>query len=113
MIIEGISYIKQFIVGFDYDSTLTLLTPQALLSRYNREPSAYIKMLILRAYVNQNTDAKTRLRKANDVLRKYVDETFHIENDYIYSLDVRKFNIVPENYIIDADEYVAGERIYV
>ena len=47
--------------------------------------------------------------KKNDVLRKYVDETYHIENDYIYSIDVRKFNIVPENYIVDANAFVESE----
>ena len=44
------------------------------------------------------------------MLRKYVDETYHIENDYLYSLDVRRFNIVPDNYIADAERYVADER---
>ena len=88
---------------------LNALNPKDLLCRYNSEPSAYIKMLILRAYTEQNPDARTRLRNMNDVLRKYVDETFHIENDYIYSLDVRTFNIVPENYIADADNFVSEE----
>jgi hypothetical protein len=68
-------------------------------------------MLILRAYTEQNKEARERLRNKNDVLRKYVDETYHIENDYIYSLDVRRFNIVPENYIADADEYIAEEKV--
>ena len=35
---------------------------------------------------------------------------YHIENDYLYSLDVRRFNIVPDNYIADAERYVADER---
>ena len=52
-------------------------------------------MLVLRAYTEQDGEARERLRKYNDVLRKYVDETYHIENDYLYSLDVRRFNIVP------------------
>jgi len=68
-------------------------------------------MLILRAYTEQDGEARERLRKYNDVLRKYVDETYHIENDYLYSLDVRRFNIVPDNYITDAERYVADERV--
>lgn len=106
---EGVKYIKGFITEFDYTAVLDQCSAQNLLSRYGRETSAYIKMLILRAYTEQNKDARERLRKKNDVLRKYVDETYHIENDYIYSLDVRRFNIVPENYITDADMFVAGE----
>lgn len=85
-------------------------TPQCLMERYSVERSAYIKMLILRAYTEQDNDARERLRKHNDVLRKYIDETYHIENDYLYSLDVRRFNIVPDNYIFDAERYVADER---
>jgi hypothetical protein len=73
------------------------------------ENSAYIKMLILRAYTEQDGNARKRLREMNDVLRKYVDETYHIENDYLYSLDIRRFNIVPDNYIADADKFVAKE----
>jgi hypothetical protein len=66
-------------------------------------------MLILRAYTELVTEARDRLRSYNDVLRKYVDETFHIENDYLYSLDVRRFNIVPSNYIADAERFAKNE----
>jgi ABC-type lipoprotein export system ATPase subunit len=106
----GNEYIKRFITDFDYTTVLSRCTPQCLMERYEAEPSAYIKMLILRAYTEQNTEARDRLRKYNDVLRKYVDETYHIENDYLYSLDVRRFNIVPDNYIVDSERYVADER---
>jgi len=109
-IIDGNNYIKNFITDFDYNSVLTLCSPKNLLNRYSCEQSAYIKMIILRAYTNQNEEARERLRKTNDVLRKYVDETFHIENDYVYTMDVRRFNIVPENYIADADKYVSSEK---
>jgi hypothetical protein len=106
---QGIAYIKSFIPNFDYNAMLEQCSAQNLLSRYGNNSSAYIKMLILRVYTEQNGDARERLRNKNDVLRKYVDETYHIENDYIYSLDVRRFNIVPENYITDADMFVRGE----
>lgn len=108
---NGITYIKDFIPEFEYTSALDHCSAENLLSRYDNEASAYIKILLLRAYTEQNMEARERLRKKNDVLRKYVDETYHIENDYIYSLDVRRFNIVPENYIGDADTFVEDELI--
>lgn len=109
-ITAGTDYIKGFIADFDYDTVLAQCMPQCLMERYTTETSAYIKMLILRAYTERDDEARERLRRYNDVLRKYVDETYHIENDYIYSLDVRRFNIVPDNYIADAERYVANER---
>lgn len=107
---EGIAFIKSFIPDFDYNQMLSQFTPQCLMERYSNEQSAYIKMLILRAYTEQDGEARERLRKTNDVLRKYVDETYHIENDYLYSLDMRRFNIVPGHYIIDAERFVANEK---
>ena len=68
-------------------------------------------MLILRAYIERDEEARERLRKTNDVLRKYVDETNHIENDYLYSLDVRKFNIVPDYFINEANTFVENENV--
>lgn len=106
----GINYIKDFIPDFDYKLILAQCMPICLMERYKIEKSAYIKMLILRAYTERDADARNRLRQYNDVLRKYVDETYHIENDYLYSLDVRHFNIVPDNYIKDAEQYVVNER---
>jgi energy-coupling factor transporter ATP-binding protein EcfA2 len=107
---SGIGYIKSFIGDFDYAGLLLEYAPKKLLDRYATETSAYIKILILRAYTEQDKGARERLRQTNDVLRKYIDETYHIENDYLYSLDVRKFNIVPDNYIADADKFVDDER---
>lgn len=109
-ITDGEKYIREFISDFDYVSVRDHCTPQCLIERYSTEKSAYIKMLILRVYTERDKEARNRLRKQNDVLRKYVDETFHIENDYLYSLDVRRFNIVPGSYIADAEKYVADER---
>lgn len=108
-IAKGLEFILEFIPDFNYATVLSQCSPQCLMERYSVESSAYIKMLILRAYTEQNEDARDRLRKYNDVLRKYVDETYHIENDYLYSLDVRRFNIVPDHYITEAERYVANE----
>jgi len=66
--------------------------------------------LILRTYIEKNEDARKRLKLSNDVLRKYADETYHVENDYIYTLDVRNFNIVPPYYIKAACVYMSEEK---
>lgn len=107
---SGVEQIEKYIEGFLYDKFRELFSEANLLERFSNEANAYVKMLILRAYTEANTSARERLRKKNDVLRKYVDETYHIENDYIYSIDIRKFNIVPDNYIADADAFVESEK---
>jgi len=109
-IVNGVAYIKEFIPDFEYNTMLMLFQLKTLLNRYLSENMPYIKMLILRAYTEQDKDARERLRIANDVLRKYIDETYHIENDYLYSLDIRRFNIVPDHYISEADAFVMSEK---
>lgn len=109
-IMKGEAYIKHFIEDFNYESILGNCKPERLLERYLIEKSSFVRILILRFYIQQDAKARKRLQTTNDVLRKYVDETYHIENDYLYSLDVRRFNIVPDHYINDANEFVAEEN---
>lgn len=109
---NGTKIIKEYIAEFDYKALLQKYTPEELIKNYKEmNCSDYEKLLILRYYVESDEEARKRLREYNDVLRKYVDETFHIENDYLYSLDVRKFNIVPAEYSEYAEKFVENEAL--
>lgn len=39
---------------------------------------------------------------------KFIDETYHIKNDYLHFLDIIKFNIVP-SYIVDNVDKIISE----
>ncbi len=111
---EGTVFIKKYIIDFDYDMLLETYRPEVLLHDYDdSSKNEYEKLLILRFYVERDEAARKRLKGYNDVLRKYVDETFHIENDYLYSLDIRKFNVVPEEYSLYAEEFVKNEKVLI
>ena len=67
----------------------------------------YLKIQLFRALFEVNP---SREIKEEDVLVKFINESYHIENDYAYYLDMVKFETVPE-YIVNAiDEYM--ERTY-
>jgi hypothetical protein len=104
------SYIKEYMPLFSYEDALPQLNQRELLKRYLSESNQYIKLCLLRAYITQNEDASERLRRDNYALLKFLNETHHIENDYLYSLDVRRFNIVPGYYIEAADKFVNEEK---
>lgn len=103
--------IKKYISDFNYDEILTDLSLEKLIDMFEQEQNDYCKLLILRAYIEQSEDARKRLKDSDDILRKFVDETYHIENDYVYSLDIRKFNIVPQYYIEAAKQFIENEKI--
>lgn len=105
----GCDDIRVLFNGFDYDTILFELDDIKLLGLFQYESNAFFRLQILRAYIERDTKARERLKKQDDVFRKFIDEQFHIENDYLYSLDVRKFNIVPQYYSDRAKLFVADE----
>lgn len=106
----GQKEISEFIPDFDYKTLLDDFSEQNLISLFDSESNNFFKLLILRAYIEKNTLARERIKKYNDVLRKYTDETYHIENDYLYTLDVRKYNIVPQQYSEAANDFMKKEK---
>ena len=39
----------------------------------------------------------------SDVIKKFINELFHIENEYIMQLNPRKYDFVPEHIIVECD----------
>lgn len=95
---RGMSKIKEFIPDFDFeeykDSTYTISGIKTL---YECENNAYLKIQLFRAICEIAGDT-IKLSPFDDGWYKFIDETYHIENDYLHYLDILKFNIVP-NYI--------------
>lgn len=106
---DGVQQIKEYISDFDYDSILQLCAPANLLSNYTNTADSYSRIMLLRMYCERVPDARSRLASTNEVLLKYIDETFHIENDYVYMLDVRTFDIVPHHIDMQANAFVRDE----
>ncbi|MBQ2882895.1 MAG: AAA family ATPase [Alphaproteobacteria bacterium] len=107
-IARGTGKIKEYIADFDYEqikiNTYSLSGIRAL---YIRETNAYLKVQLFRA-ICEIAEDKIRLTPFDDGWYKFIDETYHIENDYLHYLDILKFNVVP-NYISDkVDEIMSG-----
>lgn len=96
---EGLKKIKEFIHSFDYDDLRKVLyTVSGLKNLYDIEDNAYFKIQIFREMCEIESQ-KIKLSTFDEGWYKYIDETYHIENDYLHYLDITKFNIVP-NYIL-------------
>lgn len=106
---DGLKFIRGFIPDFDYALVYDKCQPEKLLSRLEGETNYYEKIVMLRLYSERKSEFRTLLYQNHEVLRKYVDETFHIENDYMYMLDIRKHNIVPRFIQAAADTVISDE----
>ena len=93
-IAQGTTYILKYIPGFSYDLMIKgSITIDNLVKTYKAEKSNYFKLQIFRIILNLD-DNRTKIK--DDNLLNHIDQTYHIENDYIYNLDFREFEMVPE-----------------
>ena len=82
-----------YISDFDYDTEYQKTQDITVLKElYQNSGSNYEKLQIYRIMFNENS--------SNSVIKKFVNEAFHIENDYLFQLNPCEYDTVPQ-YIID------------
>ncbi len=94
--------IRAFYLEFDYSQILAaILDVDDLKKRFENLTAGYEKLQIFRI-ISERGNAGVQLTDDNQgsVLKKFVDEAFHIESEYIMQLNPRVFDSVPA-YVID------------
>lgn len=100
----GCNEITALIPEFDYQAILGLLTDdEQMIALYNGTVSNYEKLHLYRILFDRKGDGVE-----SDVVMKFINEAFHIENDYIYQLNPREFQTVPHFVIEQCDQYVTA-----
>lgn len=107
-IILGENRIKEFFPDFSFSSyTSSIFRMSNLVNLFQSETKPYYRLQVFRVMIG-NIGIRSKI---DDALIKYIDEQFHIENDYIYYLDLNKFDIVPNFVIPRCTEYLKKEGI--
>lgn len=105
---KGCTEIKKWIQDFDYDELYNgVYNKEKLSELYFVETNDYLKIQLFRALFEVNPGKEI---KEEDVLVKFINESYHIENDYAYYLDMVKFETVPEYIVRAIDNYM--EKTY-
>lgn len=90
---DATSKIKNKMSNFNYTDHLEKLSDHAYMGKaYNEATFNYEKLQIFRV---TNKDLS-----GDDIIDKFINETFHIENEYVMQLNPCKYEIVPQ-YIIE------------
>jgi energy-coupling factor transporter ATP-binding protein EcfA2 len=90
--------IRKIYPGFNYNSLLSNLTNNNYMKNaYRNASNNYEKLQIFRVLKDQEQLAD------NDVIKKFINETFHIENEYIMQINPCKYEIVPAFIIAECD----------
>ncbi|CAA0125590.1 Uncharacterised protein [BD1-7 clade bacterium] len=97
---EAETEIKVHIFDFDYSDAIQLILDNAaMIELYQLCENNYEKLHIYRI-ISEDADH-------TDVILKFINQAFHIENDYIYQLNPAKYQTVPQYVIDECDQYVA------
>lgn len=84
------------IQAFDYQGILEKINNrEGMIAAYKAAQNNYEKLQLYRIINNENHES--------DVIKKFINESFHIENEYIMQLNPRKYDFVPEHIIIECD----------
>jgi hypothetical protein len=94
--IEAIQGIKSELPDFDYELVHSTLSDEALLMElYRSATNNYEKLHIYRMLGESHLDVQK-----SDIINKFINQAYHVENDYIYQIDPAEYQTVPQ-YVID------------
>lgn len=97
----GDAAIKIELPDFEYDRLLAKLTDrEAMTAIYRATDNNYEKLQLFRLLDN---DAL-----GNSVVKKFINEVFHIENEYIMQLNPHTYDFIPDHIIRECDQLLMG-----
>jgi hypothetical protein len=97
---NGCTEVSSHLMGFSYPDLLNRVTDvDDMKSLYGASLNGYEKLQIFRLI---GFDVE------NSVIQKFINETYHIENEFICQLDPSKFDTIPEYVIAECDKLVNG-----
>lgn len=95
--LEAETRIKLEMPNFDYDKLLkTVSDVESLRIMFEETTVGYEKLQLFRLIKGESSTDKPD----DDVVTKFVNETYHIENEYVMQLNPHDFDHVPE-YVVD------------
>ncbi|MBI5141308.1 MAG: AAA family ATPase [Nitrospirae bacterium] len=99
---NGYTEISSHLNGFLYSQLLDRVGDlNALRELYNASVNGYEKLQIFRLL---------GLDVENSVIQKFINETYHIENEFICQLDPAKFDTIPEYVVSECDRILQGNQ---
>lgn len=109
---EAAEQISSHITGFDYSRILADLRDSARLrDEYASTAVGLEKLQLFRTL----SELEPNTLKGDGALQKFINEAFHIENEYVMQLNPREFDSIPEYVVLACDELVgslvARERV--
>lgn len=97
--------VKLHIPEFNYSIILTTIKDKArMIKRFMGATAGYDKLQLFRIFKEIHSPAND---EQDSILKKFVNESFHIENEYVMQLNPHKFDNVPEYVIQECERIIS------
>ena len=101
---DGTKSIQKYVCDFDYLSILNrIMDDGEMIRSYQASTNNYEKLQLYRIIASGDRSVDDG---SSDVVKKFINETYHIENDYLFQLNPCEYEIVPEFIIKECDDYI-------
>lgn len=99
--------ITSFLPAFNYAKILAKINDKnSIMALYQATNNRYEKLQLFRL-MNEGHD----FGQVDDVVRKYIHETFHIENEYVMQLNPHIYDSVPEYIVKECDHLLGLQQV--
>lgn len=106
---EGQAVLSEFLGDITYGDIISKLSKDKLMQLIDSN-DIYSKIIAIRLLFERHDRLLGRLRKKYPAACKFVNETNHIENDYIFQLNPFKFFEIPEVYLNELENFISSQR---
>ena len=97
--------IKEMIPNFDYPAVLAIINDKSEMKRrFQSSTIGYDKLQLFRIYKQVHASQEGG---DDGILQKFVNESFHIENEYVMQLNPHKFDNVPEYVVQECNRLIS------
>lgn len=98
---NGVMSLNDHISNFEYNAILLKIQDDNLLKNiFENAQNNYIKINIFRLIFDDN------INSLSSVLRKFINESYHVENELICQLDPNEYDLVPHFIIEECSKYI-------
>lgn len=107
---KGVEYLKD--LSFEdssYEELCSKIQTSYLLQQV-KVNNVYQKILAIRLLMERNEKLRSKLRKTHPEVSKFLNETNHIENDYVFQLNPEKFFTIPKMYLRVIDAFIEQHK---
>lgn len=106
---SGMAEIQSYLGLFSYDDIIENVSSEILFDALASADN-YEKTVTARLFFERYDGLLSKLKKKYPAACKFVNETNHVENDYIFQLDPFKFFQIPQFYLSEIETFLENEK---